>query len=124
MNKKKRNDYLLIASCLLSAILLLFFQSGFFVNKGGEVSVTYHSKEIGRYSLHQNIMIPVEEDGAYNLIEIVDGKAIMKEANCKDGQCMKQKAISLKGESIICLPNKLVITVENGTDSQLDGISF
>lgn len=44
---------------------------------------------------------------------IRDGKADMKEADCPDKLCVHQKAISAENESIVCLPNRVVVTVTN-----------
>ena len=51
---------------------------------------------------------------------IKDGKAWVKEADCPDKICAKHRPISRSGESIICLPHKLVITVVN--EKETDGI--
>lgn len=44
---------------------------------------------------------------------IRDGKADMKEADCPDKLCVHQKAISAENESIVCLPDRVVVTVTN-----------
>lgn len=50
------------------------------------------------------------------------GVADMTSADCPDHLCVKQKAISKEGESIICLPNKVVVTVKSDTKSDIDSI--
>ena len=47
----------------------------------------------------------------------------MTSADCPDHLCVKQKAISKEGESIICLPNKVVVTVKSDMKSDIDSIS-
>lgn len=47
----------------------------------------------------------------------------MTSADCPDHLCVKQKAISKGGESIICLPNKVVVTVKSDMKSDIDSIS-
>lgn len=52
-------------------------------------------------------------DGAVNLIEI-DGERIrVKEANCHDRVCIKSDWITHPGETIVCLPHKLVIEIKS-----------
>ena len=46
----------------------------------------------------------------------------MIEADCRDQLCVNQKAISADGESIICLPNKIVVEVESDKESELDAV--
>ena len=48
----------------------------------------------------------------------------MKEADCPDQICRKHKAIDKSGETIVCLPHKVVIEVEADTrEQELDGIT-
>ena len=53
----------------------------------------------------------------YNVVEIRDGTVSVTEASCKNQVCVKHSAISKTGESIVCLPNRLVVSIEgNGGD--------
>ena len=48
----------------------------------------------------------------------------MEEADCPDRLCVRQGAVSRVGESIICLPHELVVTVEGEEmDGGLDGVA-
>lgn len=58
----------------------------------------------------------------YNLIEIENGKIRIKDADCPDKICVKTGWISEPGQSIICLPHKLIIKIE-GNNSKYDDIS-
>lgn len=58
-----------------------------------------------------------------NTLVIKGGVADMTSADCPDHLCVKQKAISKEGESIICLPNKVVVTVKSDMKSDIDSIS-
>ena len=48
--------------------------------------------------------------------------ASVSDADCPDRLCVRQKAISRKGESIICLPHKLVILIESMEEGDVDAI--
>ena len=41
----------------------------------------------------------------------------MTEADCPDHLCMKQKKISKKGGTIVCLPNRVVLEIIDGKPS-------
>ena len=63
------------------------------------------------------------EDGGHNRLVIKDGKAWVEEASCPDGICAAHKPIHREGESIVCLPNKVVVTVvtaEGGDNPDVD----
>ena len=70
-------------------------------------------------SIDRTIEIRTGEDGKeLNLLVIKDGKAYVESATCRDGICAAHKPISRKGESIVCLPHKVVITVKRaGTNT-------
>ena len=120
--KRRRNDILLIAVLLLiSAIALVYL---FFIRSGGDtVKVTVDGKVYGVYSLNEDRReeIKTGENGENrNLLVIKNGKAFMESASCPDGICVSHHKIFRDGESIVCLPNRVVITVitddENAPD--------
>lgn len=67
-------------------------------------------------------ILPLSEDhtetftdaSGSNTLVISDGKAKMTEADCPDHICVKTYPISSPGETIVCLPHKLVIEVITG----------
>ena len=52
----------------------------------------------------------------YNVVVISEGKVSVTEASCKNQVCVKHGAISGPGESIVCLPNRLVVRIDNGSE--------
>lgn len=52
----------------------------------------------------------------YNVVNISGSKVSVTEASCKNQVCVKHGAISRPGESIVCLPNRLVVRIENGAE--------
>ena len=67
-------------------------------------------------------------EGVYSLaddqeIVLKNGEADMIRADCPDQLCVKQKAVSKNKESIICLPNKIVVEVDSHQNSQYDAVS-
>ena len=90
--------------------------------EGSNIKITVDGREYGTYSLFEEQTITIGEGDTKNIIEIKNGKAYMKDASCPDQLCVDQNAISFDKESIICLPNKVVITVISDIESDLDGI--
>ena len=55
-------------------------------------------------------------DDATNTVRIRGGRVSVCAANCPDGLCVRHRAVSRAGESIICLPNRVVVTVDGAAD--------
>lgn len=108
----KKWDILLAAALvlLIAASWLLFLSPA----SGQEtyVLVQVDGAEWGRYPLNEDRTFAVERDGHYNLVQIADGKVSVTEANCGNGQCIHMGEKQEPGQMIVCLPNRVVITVE------------
>lgn len=83
------------------------------ISVNGEVLYTYDLSRT--YAAPERISIP---DGTEeNIIEIGTGYVRMVSASCPDQICVKTGQISKPGESIVCLPHRLIITIaERGTE--------
>lgn len=114
-------DFILGAALLLAALcLFLVFRN--MEKTGGKVVVRQDNEVVGEYSL--------SEDGEYvfktfygsNTLVIKNGEAYVKDSTCRDHICEDTGAVSGVGETIICLPNTLFITVTEGEPSEYDAI--
>lgn len=109
--KNFRRDLLLIVGLLLAggialALMLLF------KTPGDQVVVEVDGDVYGAYDLYKDTTVRIEtEDDGYNVLVIADGYACVTEASCPDKLCVHQHKISHSDESIICLPNKVVVSV-------------
>ena len=118
-NKLIRNDIILILCLLIVAaigILYLFV----FRNQGNTVKVTVDGEIYGIYSLSENVTEDIytgENHQHHNRLIIKNAKAYMATASCPDGICVTHAPIFRDGESIVCLPNRVVITVVSDDDT-------
>lgn len=114
----KKADFLIIAAVAVIVGVLSFFL--YYVNSdsGNTVTVEKDGKIIETLSLNEDCEKQYDFNGETNTLLIKDGKATVTEANCPDGICAEHKPINRSGESIICLPHKLVITVRNDKSSK------
>lgn len=107
----KLNDKILILGVIIAAILMWILFS--FRGIGKEVVVYRDGEEIYRYELMDEIHLSMEyHEGQENVIDIKDGKVSVTSATCPDQICVQQGEISEKGETIVCLPHKLVIEIQ------------
>jgi len=117
MKKRLRGDLLLAGGVLLAALICcLLFRPG---GAGAWAVVTVDGVETARYSLSEDRTVTIGE-GAYNVLEISHGAAAVVEANCGDHTCVRMGAISREGETIVCLPHRLIVRVEGGEAAPFD----
>ncbi|MGN0291855.1 MAG: NusG domain II-containing protein [Lachnospiraceae bacterium] len=114
----EKNDLILIG-VLLTVALVVFFVGNYFYKKDGtKVVVTVDGEIYGTYSLGEKQTIAIKKDEkTTNILQIENGQAVMISADCPDQLCVHQKAITKEGQTIVCLPNKVVAEV---TGSQTD----
>ena len=96
------------------------------INSGGEIFATYPlSKDTtiivpapGGVSYKDPMAQTADPDDEctqytyYNIVQISGGAVSVTGASCRNQVCVKHGSISRAGESIVCLPNRLVVTIE------------
>lgn len=142
-------DVVLIVVCLLAAILLgIFFMvhrrtgSTISISRDGVELYIIDLEDIHSDKNTQYYLICYEEEQAgytgqdvhimhfeqypevpagqsYNLFSVTNGTVTMEAADCKDQICVRHIPISSDRESIICLPNKLVIEMSGSANSRI-----
>ena len=124
----KKNDVILIAALLVVALLTAGGMRIWQMNNTKDtanVVVTIDGEVYGTYPLSKDRTERIElPDGSYNILVISDGYADVTEASCPDQICVKHNHIRYSKESIVCLPNKVVVTVEGGEENEIDGSTF
>ena len=122
LSKKSRNDVIFISALLLitaaAALGLLLFRTA-----GDTVIVTVDGEFFGEYALNEDSFVQITNGEGRNLLIIQNGEARIEEASCPDGICSSHRPISHSGESIICLPNKVVVEVHSQNKEQADIIA-
>lgn len=116
----KRNDWILIVLLLLTAAGGFTFLAIQDEPKSGRVEVWVGGELWGTYSLEEDIVVDI--DGT-NRLMIRNNQADMIWADCPDKLCVRQKPVSKDRESIICLPNQIVISIVGGEENELDGVA-
>ncbi|MBQ4111771.1 MAG: NusG domain II-containing protein [Clostridia bacterium] len=123
--RKFRNDLIFVAAIL---VIIAIGAAALFLlrEEGSTVQVEVNGTIIGTYplSVDREVEIITGDSGEeLNLLVIKDGKASVTTATCPDGICAAHKPISREGESIVCLPHKVVITVIGGNGEEPDVIA-
>ena len=121
-DRKQKNDIIFILTiliCVALAAVLLFS----LMQKGSTVVVLVDGEVWGEYSLLQDQTVEIRHGTSYNLLVIKEGEAFVQEASCPDGICSSHRPIHRDGESIICLPNRVVIEIHTNDQTHPEMIN-
>jgi len=118
----KKWDYIIFVFIAILSIACFAYVQWTTSENGGYVVIEVNGEVVKKLNLNVDTTYKVESGDDYNIIEIKDGKARVSESNCKDKICVNTPAISKVGQSIICLPHKLIVRIE-GNDQKIDGVS-
>lgn len=116
----KIGDVIIIGILIISSFIPLFVFSLEKKNNSTKDAIKYaivriDGEEVDRFDLDKvthKLMNYHPEKGQYNIVEIEDGRIRVKEDNSPDQIAVKTGWISQPGQTSVCLPHKLVISVE------------
>lgn len=119
INKKTKNDIILFSVLLLLSLIILIAVT--LTRKDGSYAEIKVDGELyGVYSLNEDRVIDI---GDTNHIVISEGYVYMESADCPDRTCVKRGKISKSGESIVCLPNRVTVTIKASSGGGLDAVA-
>ena len=105
---------------VLTAFLLMLPSSG----RENFVVIYLDGDEYARYNLSQTTKSIVEVESKYgqNTVAIENGNVYVTKSSCKDKLEISAGQINKKGQTLVCLPNRVVVTIEGG--KQIDATTF
>ena len=119
-----KRDIILIVALLLVGIIALVIWHFVYSVDGSYITVEQRGNLIGTYPLNVDKEIDIEYRGdVVNKIVIEDGYCYMEEAECPDHLCIKQGKVNKSGQTIVCLPNRVVVTVIDSNNSVYDSVA-
>lgn len=116
----KTGDYLIVAVILLCAALL----SLGFVGKSTprELTLSIDGETAARYALPLHAEYSLDTL-PYPCTLQIDGYSVsLRDTTCPGHDCEHSGTISKSGESVVCLPNRLILTLVGGT-SGVDAVA-
>ena len=116
-NHKYKKDIILIAA---------FVVINHYVKKDGAfVQIKVDGQVVNTIPVNQNETLTIEGyQGGSNIVTIENGGVTMTDADCPDKLCVKTGRISKTGETIVCLPHRVVVEIIGAAadDSGVDSI--
>lgn len=120
--KIKKSDVILAVIVLaVAAVSLAAIYMG--RTRGGKAQITIGGEPYRSIDLAKNERIEIRRDDGINVIVVKDGMIYMESADCPDKICVNHSPIRYKGETIVCLPHKLVVEITDGQESEADVVA-
>jgi len=113
-----------VASVVVALLLGQVPQSFARIYKDSKLTETVNLAEItGSFTITVEGSVDARGENDFNVIEAERGRIRMLKADCPDGICKRQGWISGGVMPIVCLPNRVVITLEGGeSDADVDAV--
>ena len=115
---RKQDMFLILFFLIIAAAGLLWLYAG--RERGEGIGSSRSGRE---YPLERDDTIRIEGIGGNNTLEIRDGQADMTDADCPDKICVNHATISDVGESIVCLPHRVLVEIVS-SDGETDNADF
>ncbi len=113
----QKSDLLLFAGILAFALILFLLLPVFTGGKGTTVDITVDGKPYRTLPLTEDCEFLVHGKAGDNHIRICEGSVSVTAADCPDLICVHHTPISNAGERIVCLPNRVVISISKVQDT-------
>lgn len=125
-NKRKyKKDIILIATFVVIAVVAFVVINQFVKKDGAFVQIKVDGQVVNTIPVSQNETLTIEGyQGGSNIVTIENGSVAMTDADCPDKLCVKTGRISKTGETIVCLPHRVVVEIIGSAadDSGVDSI--
>ena len=114
---KKHSNYEICVSLVMLFFLIMEKKR----QEGDKVLIYVNGTLMQEVSLDTEDEILIHGNPGDNVLVIQNGKAYMKEASCENHVCIQQGEISKNGETIICLPNQILVEV-SAENQKMDAV--
>ncbi len=117
----RRRDWLALCLVLAAALAAFALAGGFAGAPGAAAEVRVAGQTVARLPLAQNAALPVEHNGHHLTVRVADGQ-VWVNADCPDRLCEAMSPAARPGQSIVCLPAGVSVTVTGAAAP--DGVAY
>ena len=118
-SRPRPGDAAALAALLALALLLLLWIRG---GARGETACIRTPSGERRVPLRRDGVYVVESEGHTLTVAVEDGAVRVAESDCENQICVKSGAIRRAGQSIVCAPARVAVTVEGEAAADADWI--
>lgn len=100
--------FIIVFVLVISVSVFLLYASA---DKGESVEITVDGELHSMYPLYENKVIDVITENGNIKVCIKDNEVYILDADCNDKICIKDRPVSRKGQTIVCLPLKVIVKI-------------
>ena len=119
--KSKYRLDIIVISVIIAVSLLLLLILNISKKEGAVAVVEIDGNTVAKYPLSTSGEYPL--NGGTNVLIIEDGTACVCYSSCPDHTCERTGKVRYVGQTIVCLPNRVSITIKGGADNGVDLVS-
>jgi len=94
-----------------------------FHREGKRVVIELDGEEVGNFLLDEDRLIPVEGKLGTTRVEISEKGVRVLDSPCPYKLCIKSGSIRRSGETLVCLPNRVVVRITGDEGEEIDAVS-
>ena len=122
-NNTIKHDLIVLAVFILIAAILFLMLNRTDKTEGNYVYITLDNIEYATIPLDKDTVLSIDSDKGKNTVVVSDKEVYVESADCPDQICVDHAHIMYEGETIVCLPHRLIITIISKEGSETDAIS-
>lgn len=107
-----KNDVIVIIIILIISLSLIIFNY-ISSDAGTYVTISIDGRTTYELPLNTDTTVTIPYKNNYNKVIIDNSQVYVSEADCPDKICLNHRKIQYAGESIVCLPHKLVVEIKD-----------
>jgi len=112
MKLLQKRDFILIATLLLIALASLGMIRFSRPAPAATAEITVDGEVVEQLDLSKDTEVTITGSrGGFNHLIVKDGQIWCSQASCPDKVCIHQGRKHLSSDTIVCLPNKMIVTI-------------
>ncbi len=108
---------------LVIVTLLSFPAIRHFHREGKRVVIESDGAEVGNFPLKEDRLVPVEGKLGTTWVKMAEGGVRVVDSPCPYKLCIKSGSIRRSGQTLICLPNRVVVRIPGDGGESVDAVS-
>lgn len=120
--KRKLSFGDIVVLVLVAALVVTVFVCQVFGRKAGSVCTLRTEDNTYEFDLSEDTRLEVTSCGISLTVVVENGEAFVEESGCPDKVCVRSGKASHAGETVVCVPAKVSLTIGTEADGDADWI--